>query len=82
MTSLSISELRSDISRAVKSAKKSPVTILKHGQEVAYLVSPSMYEEMLEALENMEDIAAYDKAKADGDEFIPWDQALKDLGLA
>ena len=81
MTMLSISELRADISRAVKSTKKSPVAILKHGEEVAYLISPSMYEKMLEALESMDDIAAYNKAVSEGDEFIPWDQALKDLGL-
>ena len=82
MATVSISELRSDISRALKISKKSPVTILKHGQEVAFLVSPLMYKEMLEALENMEDFAAFNAAKTQGDKFIPWDQALKSLGLA
>ena len=82
MATLSISELRSNISRAIKISKKSPVVILKNGQEVAFLLSPPMYEQMVEALENMDDFASFRMAKAKGDEFIPWDQALKDLGLA
>ncbi len=81
MTSLTISELRADIASAVKSAKKTPVSISRHGEEVAVLISSSMYEAMLEKLEDLEDIAAYDAAKARKEESVLWSEARKDLGL-
>ena len=82
MTSLSISELRADISKAVKTAKKSPIEISRHVEPVAVLVSPSLYEKMMEAMEELEDIAAFDEAIKRKDESIPWEKARKDLGLA
>ena len=82
MTSLSISELRADISKAVKTAKKSPIEISRHGEPVAVLVSPSLYEKMMEAMEELADIAAFDEAIKRKDESIPWEKARKDLGLA
>jgi len=82
MTSLSISELRADISKAVKIAKKSPIEISRHGEPVAVLVSPSLYEKMMEAMEELADIAAFDEAIKRKDESIPWEKARKDLGLA
>ncbi len=82
MTSLSISELRADISKAVKSAKKNPIEISKHGEPVAVLVSPSLYEKMIGALEELEDIAAFDEAIKRKDESVLWEKARKDLGLA
>ena len=82
MTSLSISELRADISKAVKTAKKNPIEISRHGEPVAVLVSPSLYEKMIEAMEELADIAAFDEAIKRKDESIPWEKARKDLGLA
>ena len=80
MSTLSISELRADIARAVASTKKAPVEISKHGEPVAFLVSPSMYEKMLDALEELEDIADFDKAMVRPDEGIPWEKVKKELG--
>jgi hypothetical protein len=36
---------------------------------------------MLEDLEELEDIAAFDKAMEDKSDGIPWDQVKKDLGF-
>lgn len=80
MTTLTISELRADISRAVSSTKKAPVEISKHGEPVAFLISPSMYEKMIDALEELEDIADFDKAMANPEPGIPWEQVKKELG--
>jgi prevent-host-death family protein len=81
MQTLTISELRADISRAVSSTKKAPVEISKHGEPVAFLVSPSMYERMIKAMEELEDISDFDEAMAGPDESIPWEKVKKDLGL-
>lgn len=80
MTTFTISELRADIALAVSSTKKAPVEISKHGEPVAFLVSPSMYEKMIDALEELEDIAAFDQALASPDESIPWEKVKKELG--
>jgi prevent-host-death family protein len=82
MTTLSISELRADIARAVSSTKRAPIAISKHGEPVAFLVSPSMYEKMIDAMEELEDIADFDAAMANPSEGIPWEKVRKDLGLA
>jgi hypothetical protein len=37
---------------------------------------------MLEALEDVEDIAAFDEALAEEGDAIPWDQVKADLGWA
>jgi prevent-host-death family protein len=82
MTTLTVSEFRSDISKAVKAAQKNAVSISKHGEEIAVLISASMYEKMLNALEELEDIATFDEAMSGKDESVPWEKARKDLGLA
>jgi antitoxin Phd len=44
------------------------------------LVSPDRYAELMEALEDAEDIAAFDEAMAEEGGNIPWDQVKSDLG--
>ena len=39
-------------------------------------------EKMMEAMEELSDIAAFDEAIKRKDESIPWEKARKDLGLA
>jgi hypothetical protein len=45
------------------------------------IISPSLYEKMIEAMEEIEDLSAYDAALADKEPAIPWEQVKKDLGL-
>ena len=80
MTTFTISQLRADISHAVSSSKKAPVEISKHGEPIAFLVSASMYEKMVEAMEELEDIADFDKAITGPDNSIPWEKVKKELG--
>lgn len=81
MSNLSISDARADLAKAVTRAKKSPVTISRHGKPVAILINPSLFEKFVESIEELEDIAAFDEAMSDKDPTIPWEQAKKDLGL-
>ena len=55
--------------------------ITRHGEDAAVMISPSLYEEMIEAMEELEDIAAYDAAKARKEDSVLWQDARKDLGL-
>ena len=82
MEELSVSEARENFSEAVEDAQKKPVQILKHGKPVAVLINPSLFEKFLDSMEELEDIAAYDAAKARKEDSVLWQDARKDLGLA
>ena len=81
MSELSISEARAQLPAAIKKSQKLPVHILKHGEPVAVLISPTLYREMLEAMEELEDIEAFDQALLTLDKPIPWDEVKRELGL-
>ncbi len=50
------------------------------GKAVSVLVDIRTYRRMLADLEELEEIRAFDAAKASGDEVIPFEQALKEIG--
>ncbi len=51
----------------------------EHGNRIAVLLDIGEYERLLEELEELDAIRAYDEAKASGDEFIPLEQALAEI---
>lgn len=65
---------------------KRPMTVTKEryiidreGTRVGVLLDMEEYQDLLEALEELESIRAYDAAKASGDEAIPLEQALNEI---
>jgi prevent-host-death family protein len=81
MSELSVTDARAELPAAIKKSQKSPVHILKHGEPVAVLISPTLYQEMLEAMEELEDIEAFDQAMLSNEKLIPWESVKKELGL-
>ena len=51
----------------------------EEGHRVGVLLDIADYEKMLEELEELDSIRAYDAAKASGDEVIPFEQALQEI---
>ena len=51
----------------------------KDGKQTAVLLDIQEYNKLLEALEELESIKAYDAAKSAGDEAIPFEQAIKEI---
>jgi hypothetical protein len=49
------------------------------GQRIGVLLDIEDYQRLLEELEELEAIRAYDAAKASGDEVLPLEQALAEL---
>ncbi|HJQ26973.1 MAG TPA: hypothetical protein VKA60_24000 [Blastocatellia bacterium] len=49
------------------------------GNRIAVLIDIEEYQRILEALEELESINAYDEAKASNDEVISFDQALSEI---
>ena len=60
---------------------KEPTQFLTNekGERVAVVISIEEYEKLLEELEELEDIRAYDEAKASGEVPIPLEQALDEI---
>ena len=76
------SKAREFFSEVVETSHTEPVFIERRGRVAAVVISPSLYTKMLEALEDVEDIAAFDEALAEEGDAIPWDQVKADLGWA
>ena len=65
----------------VMSEHQTPVWITRDGVDVAVVISPELFESLVEAQEELEDIAALDAAILDKSPKIPWAQVKKDLKL-
>jgi len=72
-------ELGSEIT--VMSEHEKPVWIKRDGVDVAVVITPELFEELVSAQEELEDIAAVDAAMKDQSPGIPWEQVKKNLGL-
>lgn len=51
----------------------------EQGNRQAVLLSVEDYQHLLEELEELESLRAYDAAKASGDEMIPFEQAVAEI---
>lgn len=80
MVKISVSEAREKLSEVVEMSQSEPVELEHYGRRAAILISPEQYDEMLEALEESQDVAAFDIALAETGANIPWEQVKSDLG--
>lgn len=80
MTTIKVSEARERLAEVLERTQVEPVILERHGQAAAVLISPAMYDRLVEALEEMEDVAAFDAALAEKGANIPWEQVKADLG--
>lgn len=80
MSTTSIADARKNFSEVIATSEREAVFIERRGQRAAVVVSPEQYERMMNALEDAEDVAAFDEAMADEGPNIPWDQVKADLG--
>jgi hypothetical protein len=51
----------------------------ENGNRVGVLLDISYHRKILEELEELDSIRAYDSAKASGDEAIPFEEAVKEI---
>ena len=77
---MNISAARQDLPAVVELAQTEAVILERYGQPAAVVVSPERYDELMNAFEEAEDVAAFDAAMADEGPNIPWDQVKADLG--
>ena len=80
MSTISVAGARSNLSTVITDSQREAVFIERRGQLAAVVISPEQYERMMEALEDAEDVAAFDEAMAEEGPSIPWSQVKADLG--
>lgn len=80
MATMSISNARDHLPDAMRTAQTEAVFVERRGRLAGVLLSPERYEELMTALEDAEDVAAFDAAMAEEGPNIPWDQVKADLG--
>lgn len=80
MATMKISAARENLPDAVELARTEAVFLERYGRPAAVLVSPERYEQLTAALEEAEDVAAFDAAVSEEGPNIPWDQVKADLG--
>ncbi len=80
MVTMSVSAAREQLAEVVEQAGREPVVIERYGRAAAVMISPARYAELMDALEEVQDIAAFDEAMAEEGPNIPWEQVKADLG--
>jgi len=58
---------------------KEQYVVNEHGIRVAVLLDIESYRKMLDDIEELECIRAYDEAKASGDKAIPFEEAVEEI---
>ncbi len=74
------SAARESLPEVIELAQSESVTIERHHRPVAVVISPQRYAELIEAWEEINDIAAFDAALAEEGDNVPWEQVKSDLG--
>jgi antitoxin Phd len=80
MATMNISAARERLPEAVELAHTEAVFLERYGHRAAVLLSPERYDELMEALEDAEDVAAFDAAMSEEGPNVPWDVVKADLG--
>ena len=58
---------------------KEQFVVDEKGNRISVLLDIRDYEQLLEALEELEEIRAYDRAKSAQSEVVPFDQAVEEI---
>jgi PHD/YefM family antitoxin component YafN of YafNO toxin-antitoxin module len=82
MSHYSAARARELLSEVIDQSSRKAVFIERRGSVAAVVISPAQYEAMLDALEERDDILAFDQAILEAVPNVPWDEIKADLGLA
>lgn len=80
MATMNISTARNTLPDVVELARTEAVFLERYGRPAAVLVSPEYFQKLLAALEDAEDVAAFDAALEEEGPNVPWEQVKVDLG--
>jgi len=82
MMTMSVAETRQNLATVLDEAAHQPVLIERRGKPAAVVIDAQEFERLRDALEELDDVAAFDAAMAEEGDNLPWAQAKADLGWA
>jgi antitoxin Phd len=82
MSTVNISTARENLPGVIETARTEAVILERYGRPAAVVVSPERYEQLMNALDEVDDVAAFDEAMAEEGPNIPWAAVKVDLGWA
>jgi prevent-host-death family protein len=83
MSDLALSELRDHLADAIDNARQSgePVYVTRRGKRVAVIVDAETYDHLLAVANDQLDRHELRTAREE-DDYVPWDEVKRELGLA
>jgi len=85
MARMAVSTARKKMAEVIELARTEAVILEKHGTPAAVVISYERYDELMDALETLEDLAALDELRAEQETnpepAVPWEEVKRDLGL-
>jgi prevent-host-death family protein len=82
MSTVNISTARDNLPAVIETARTEAVILERYGRPAAVVVSPERYEQLMNALDEVDDVAAFDEAMSEECPNIPWATVKVDLGWA
>lgn len=80
MVTLTASDARTNFASTVRRSRSEPVVIEKRGVREAVILSPELFDRLVDAQEELEDISAFDASMAEEGDNIPWEEVKAELG--
>ena len=80
MSTIGAADARKQFADVIERAQHEPVVVARRGHAEVVIVSAAEYERMRDALDELEDIAAFDAALAEEGPNLPWAEVKADLG--
>lgn len=80
MITLASSDARKNFADVVRQAQAAPVAIERRGRREAVMIAPELFDSLVEAAEELDDISSFDEAMAEEGKNIPWDEVKSELG--
>ena len=80
MATMTVSDFRQNLVSAVETSMVEAVMVQRHGKTIGVFIRPEVYEELLAAWDDLEDLRALREARAEGGSSIPWEQVKAELG--
>jgi len=80
MVTVTSSDARKNFADTVRRSQAEAVVIERRGRREAVMLAPEEYDRLVEAAEELDDIAAFDSAMAEEGENIRWDDLKAELG--
>jgi len=80
MNTVDVSTARTNLAKILEDSRQEDVLIERYGKPAGVLISPERHQELLNAIEELEDIRAFDATMEEEGENIPWEQVKSDLG--